>query len=326
MLPFIAVLLIVTAVCEFVPAARSRAGGAGAGGARRRCGDLDPDLYLTSARKARAKIIRRSARAALACARAGDVFAYSRPAVIVRTVLRGRTITVFETVQTMIAFLLAAVSLADFGPVQAARSFLGLFAWCCRRRVMRRRSRVFARRAGTAECSGVCSAGARRCFWPGAFCACRHLAMVLSLGAGAIAATFVGRQKSWLALEFYGIVFLAGRGGGSGLLSFVAVRWPGTRPGAPGMGVWLAAIGAVLCYAAAKRREGERGRAQALASCVCRASWRLAAVALLVQGLIALIALKVIPGAHHLAFIRTLTLCAAALALVFSGARWRRWS
>jgi hypothetical protein len=47
-------------------------------------------------------------------------------------------------------------------------------------------------------------------------------------------------------------------------------------------------------------------------------------VALLIQGLFALVALKVIPGAHHLAFIRTLTLCAAALALVFGGARWRR--
>jgi predicted tellurium resistance membrane protein TerC len=37
-----------------------------------------------------------------------------------------------------------------------------------------------------------------------------------------------------------------------------------------------------------------------------------------------LIALSVSPGPHHLAFIRTLTICAAALALAFSGAHWRR--
>ena len=30
------------------------------------------------------------------------------------------------------------------------------------------------------------------------------------------------------------------------------------------------------------------------------------------------------PEAHHLAFIRTLTLCAAALALAYGGAHWRR--
>ena len=49
-----------------------------------------------------------------------------------------------------------------------------------------------------------------------------------------------------------------------------------------------------------------------------------AAAALLVQGLMALIALGVNPGAHHLAFIRTLTICTAALGLAFAGAHWRR--
>jgi hypothetical protein len=43
-----------------------------------------------------------------------------------------------------------------------------------------------------------------------------------------------------------------------------------------------------------------------------------------VQGLAGLTSLKVIPGVQHLAFIRTLTVCAAAIALAFSGAHWRR--
>jgi predicted tellurium resistance membrane protein TerC len=34
--------------------------------------------------------------------------------------------------------------------------------------------------------------------------------------------------------------------------------------------------------------------------------------------------LRVQPGTHHLAFIRTLTLCTVALALAYGGARWRR--
>ena len=49
-----------------------------------------------------------------------------------------------------------------------------------------------------------------------------------------------------------------------------------------------------------------------------------AVVALVVQGLVWLTALKVIPGAHHLAFLRTFALCSAAIALAFSGAHWRR--
>jgi hypothetical protein len=52
-----------------------------------------------------------------------------------------------------------------------------------------------------------------------------------------------------------------------------------------------------------------------------------ATAALLVEGLMGLLgqmALSGNPGPHHLAFIRTLTICAAALALAFSGAHWRR--
>jgi hypothetical protein len=47
-----------------------------------------------------------------------------------------------------------------------------------------------------------------------------------------------------------------------------------------------------------------------------------AVTALLVQEMMGLIALKVIPGAHHLAFIRTLMICLAAMGLAFGGARW----
>jgi hypothetical protein len=39
---------------------------------------------------------------------------------------------------------------------------------------------------------------------------------------------------------------------------------------------------------------------------------------------VGLTALKVIPGAHHVAFIRTLTACTAAIALAYGGAHWLR--
>jgi hypothetical protein len=45
---------------------------------------------------------------------------------------------------------------------------------------------------------------------------------------------------------------------------------------------------------------------------------------MLVEGLMGLAALSMNPGPQHLAFLRTLTLCAAALALAFWGSHWRR--
>ena len=49
-----------------------------------------------------------------------------------------------------------------------------------------------------------------------------------------------------------------------------------------------------------------------------------AIAAMVVEGLMGLLALSMNPAPHHLAFIRTLTLCAAALVLAFSGAHGRR--
>ena len=50
----------------------------------------------------------------------------------------------------------------------------------------------------------------------------------------------------------------------------------------------------------------------------------LSSLSLLVDGLMALVALGFIPGTHHVAFIRTFSLCAAALLLAYSGGHWHR--
>jgi predicted tellurium resistance membrane protein TerC len=87
--------------------------------------------------------------------------------------------------------------------------------------------------------------------------------------------------------------------------------------------MWLIAVCAVLCYMLARPREGERWRPEVLhLGFAALAAGALAA--LLVDGLFAVTALRVTPRAHHLALIRTVALCAAALVLVFGGAHWRR--
>jgi hypothetical protein len=123
--------------------------------------------------------------------------------------------------------------------------------------------------------------------------------------------------------EFHGAAYLMAAAAVSGLLGYLVQALAGTLPGAPGWGVCLVSACAALCYAAIPPRRGEPWKPQVLH--ILFASLAAGAVmALLVQGLAGLLALKLIPGAHHLAFIRTLTLCAAALALAFSGAHWRR--
>jgi hypothetical protein len=119
------------------------------------------------------------------------------------------------------------------------------------------------------------------------------------------------------------MVFLLAAAAESGLLAFLAGAFGGAPSGGVSLTATLIAGCAVLCYAAAKPVAGEPWNSQVLHLAVAALAVG-AAAALLVQGLVALTALKVIPGAHHVAFIRTLVLCSAALTLVFGGARWRR--
>ena len=94
-------------------------------------------------------------------------------------------------------------------------------------------------------------------------------------------------------------------------------------PSAPSWSICFIAACAIFCFAAAKSSAGESWKPQALHLAV--ASIAAAAVtALLVKGLATFITLWILPGAHHLAFIRTLILCAAALAFAFCGAFWHR--
>ena len=240
---------------------------------------------------------------------------------IYRTVLKGKTITVFETIQTMIAFLLAACSLIYFGPPASATAF-GVFCVALSgagyaaalvhfdRAAERRNYFVFATwsaalfLAGTLLCLPT--------FWQGPW-----------LSVAAVVATFAGAWLRRSALQLHGVVFLLAAATVSGLLNYIFSALAGALPGAPGWGIYLVSACAVLCYAVMKPCPEESWRRQFL-SIVVAALAVCAAAALLVKGLVGLVALGIIPAAHHLAFIRTFTLCATAIALAFSGSHWRR--
>jgi hypothetical protein len=238
-----------------------------------------------------------------------------------RTVLKEQTITAFETVQTMIAFLLAATGLLYFAS-RAGATVLGVLCLVLAaagyaatytrfdRASDRRNYRVFA-----AWSVALLIAGSWLCL--------PILSRSAFLGVAAVAATVLGARQRRLTLEFHGLACLLAAAAASNLLDYVLRALAGALPGAPAPGVCLVAACAVLCYAVGKPSQSEPWQRQLLH--LATASVALGAVAaLLVEGLMSLAALGVHPGAQHLAFIRTLTLCAAALALAYSGAHWRR--
>jgi hypothetical protein len=241
--------------------------------------------------------------------------------VICRTLIAGRRISIFETLQTMATFLLAACSLIYFGP---ATSVIGLGIGCLalagagyavaairfRGEEERRNLVVFASWSGA-----LMLAGSMMCL----------PAKVQSplLGMWALVASWTGARMFRLHLELHGLAFLLAAAAGSGLLSWTLSELAGTPPGAAASAVYFIHVCAIVCYAGVMRKPGQGWQQQvvAIAFAVVAA---MSVMALLVQGLMGLLAFKVVPGAHHLAFIRTLAICAGAMGLVFSGARWGR--
>jgi hypothetical protein len=240
---------------------------------------------------------------------------------ILRTVRKGKTITLFETTETMIAFLLAAWGLMWFGPAGSAialgvvclvLSGMGYAVAYLRFKTdeERRNHLVFATWSGALllTASLLCLPLMGQAAW---------------LSAAAIVATFASSRLNRLTLELHGLVFLSTAAWTSGMLGGVFHSLAGTLPDAPGMSVCLVSAGAVLCYGFIRHREDE-SRTEQIFSMLFAALAVAALVAFAVEGLAGLTALKVVPAPHHLAFIRTLSGCGAAIALAYGGAHWRR--
>jgi hypothetical protein len=237
-----------------------------------------------------------------------------------RTAVNKKTITVFEAVQTMIAFLLAASSLVCFGPhggaIVLGASCLALsaatyaIAFVLFSRVMDRRNFL------------VFSTWSAALYLAGCWLCLPPLWMALCLGMGAIVATVLGARRSRTVLELHGLAFLLAAATVSGLLRYILEALAGTLPGRLDWGVPFVSACAALCYAAGIFSR-EASWKQQLLQLVFASLAVGAGAALLVQGMMWLAALRVSLGLHHLAFIRTLTICAAALALAFSGSEWR---
>jgi hypothetical protein len=252
------------------------------------------------------------------------LFAIYGVSVTVKTALLRQKITAFETIQTTIAFLLAASSLLYFEPgggtidlgvaclILSATGYAAVFA-LFDRVPEKRNYRIFANWS-----AALLLAGCVLCLPP--------LWMAASLGVVSVVCTFLGARLSRMVLQFHGLAYLLAGAVASGLLAYTLNALAGTLPGAPSMSVCLVSVCAILCYAAGKLCRGE-GWSQRVLPYVSATLAIGAIVSLIVEGLMGLLvplSLSMNPGPHHVAFIRTFTICAGALALAFSGAHWRR--
>jgi hypothetical protein len=319
LLPFVVALLLLAAVCGFVPGC-DRAPEVNAIVALAADAVIWILIYVYFAGQAAHEGYPALSRAAL-LAPGIAVFVLFAVNVGVRTILRARPIAIFSALQTVLAFLLAAVSLADFGqpdgPAILGAACLVLSATCF--------AAVFTAfaRASQPRNKTVFAAWAAALLLAGSFLCLPPWLLNPLLGAAALAALALSRQERWKVFELYGFVFLLAASAASGMLSFLLNAFVGTPGGAIAAGVWPIALCAVLCHALAQPRQAEPWIHQALhLGFATLATGAVAALA--IDGLVALTALRVTPGAHHVALIRTIVLCAAALVLVSGGVRWRR--
>jgi len=146
---------------------------------------------------------------------------------------------------------------------------------------------------------------------------------IASLALASIISAVLAVRICCTTLECHGIVYLGVAALAGGLLEFSFDALAGNMPATVAWSIFLVSGCALLCYAAARERERERWQMQLLhlipaLLAVC------AVAALTAHGSLRLLALGMNPEAFHLAFIRTLILCAIALALAFAGSRWQR--
>jgi hypothetical protein len=238
-----------------------------------------------------------------------------------RSELLRKKLAAFDVLQIMIAFLLAACSLLFFAPgTGAAMVSVALFvlAAACYAGAF-----LLLRRKGEARNFHVLAVWAMGLLLTGLFWLLPTAGVAVLLGIVALACIIVGTRIGSMSFEFHGVIYLAVAAAACGLMDYTLQALAGEMPRhAPWIVLFISTC-ALLCYAAGRERAGEAWPQQTLHFVpawitVCSAA------ALLARGFVGLAALVVTPDLHHVAFLRTLTVCLIALALALGGSLCQR--
>ena len=236
-----------------------------------------------------------------------------------QTSILHRRISFLDTGQAAIAFLLAAVSLLRFGSGVGGTA-LGL---ACLFFAAAGYAVVFAYFVRSPEQRNfhVYATGSAALFVAGCTLSFPPTARTLCFCVAALAATALGVRSKYLTLEFHGLVYLAAAALTSGLAVYTGHALVGTFPAPPAWTVWIASASAILCYAVVMRFRGQRWPQRLL----YLISATLAVCAVMTPLLFATVWIASIAAGMatpHVAVLRTLITCAAALALASLGSTW----
>ena len=241
--------------------------------------------------------------------------------VVHNTMVRGQRISALDIILTVMGFLLAAVALGAFGPPSA----LLYFGVLCLALAAAGYGAVYLifDRSPAPRNYRVFSIWSAALLLAGCTMALPDVAQAPCFGLAAVGASALGARFSRLALLLHGAVFLAAAAAISGLAAYIFHALAGAFPPAPSGSIYFAFLLVIGCYAALPRSAQASWQEQTLQFftaliAICTAA------AFMVHAFMALTALRIQPGPHHLAFFRTISVCAATLALAYAGARLDR--
>jgi hypothetical protein len=249
------------------------------------------------------------------------LFVINGTGVTIQAIAHERTISIFDAIQTMIAFLLAVVSMLLFAsPIGTAvlgiacLALSGALYPASFRRLRQldepRNFRVFGMWSLALLLAGVLWMLPRS----DAGMALAGIAVVVSL---------LAKRMNSTMLDLHGAIFLTAGAGISAMAQYTFGMLAGSLPGKPPASFVIVACSAVVAFVILRSTEGDSWQKQVLAfipALIAACSW----TALLAYGVVASAALVITLDVHHVAFLRTLTVSVVALVLAYAGARLGR--
>ena len=241
--------------------------------------------------------------------------------VFIHVIRRAQPITIFQALQAMTAFAITLCAFVWLLPGAAGQVIgtlsIALSAGCYmlaygrfRRDEQRRNFRIFAVWAAA--------------LWLGGLLVLAPEPVLPAMaGISGLAAIVIAGRMRALTIELQGVLFLAIGAFASGALLYVYNALAGAMPGLPGWPLSIVILCAVLACSMADESSAETAVKRVLRFIPALiASFGLEAIS--VRCLHGLLTLVLIPGAFHIALLRTLTLCAFSMALAWGGARLGR--
>lgn len=251
---------------------------------------------------------------------ASMLFAINGTSIALRVLVRENRIGLFETTQVVSAFVLAAVGVLTFAPQQSAifvggvSLLLAACAYVATFRLLRHRSDQRNLRVFSAWSVALLLAGSQ---W-----ALPRAGAAILLAIAAIAATWLARRMEPVLLELHAALLLTAAVISVGLPQYIFDAIAGSSPRRLAAATVIVSVCSAVTFVV-RNRQGEgvwQKALQFLPALIAVFAW----IALLVHSGLAGAAALVPIEAHHVAFLRTLTICLAALGMAFSGSRWAR--